>query len=202
MTLTEEQIDSIRNILIAEGIQNESLTDDLLDHICCVVEVLVKRGKSFEDAVNEAIVDLAPNGLIELEIQTRYLLNSKRIIIMKKLMYSAGFIGAVLISLGSLFKIMHWPSANILVISGMIAFLLFFVPLFALDRYKVEASRAMSAKIKIIVGSISAFLIGLSVVFKMMHLMGASIMLVLGVGLFTFGFLPFLFFSLYKKSIS
>ncbi|HKK38480.1 MAG TPA: hypothetical protein VJ949_03635 [Cryomorphaceae bacterium] len=202
MTLTEEQIDSIRNILIAEGIQNESLTDDLLDHICCVVEVLVKRGKSFEDAVNEAIVDLAPNGLIELEIQTRYLLNSKRIIIMKKLMYSAGFIGAVLISLGSLFKIMHWPSANILVISGMIAFLLFFVPLFALDRYKVEASRAMSAKIKIIVGSISAFLIGLSVVFKMMHLMGASILLVLGVGLFTFGFLPFLFFSLYKKSIS
>lgn len=121
---------------------------------------------------------------------------------MKKLMYSAGFIGAVLISLGSLFKIMHWPSANILVISGMIAFLLFFVPLFALDRYKVEASRAMSAKIKIIVGSISAFLIGLSVVFKMMHLMGASILLVLGVGLFTFGFLPFLFFSLYKKSIS
>jgi len=202
MSLTEKQIDSIRNILIAEGIQNESLTDDVLDHICCVVEVLVKRGESFDSAVDEAIVDLAPNGLKDLEIQTRYLLNSKRIVIMKKLMYSAGFIGAVLISIGSLFKIMHWPSANIMVISGMIAFLLLFVPLFALDRYKVQASKAMSGKIKILVGSISAFLIGLSVVFKMMHWMGASVLLVLGVGLFTFGFLPFLFFSLYKKSIS
>jgi len=202
MSLTEKQIDSIRNILIAEGIQNESLTDDVLDHICCVVEVLVKRGESFDSAVDEAIVDLAPNGLKDLEIQTRYLLNSKRIVIMKKLMYSAGFIGAVLISIGSLFKIMHWPYANILVISGMIAFLLLFVPLFALDRYKVQASKAMSGKIKILVGSVSAFLIGLSVVFKMMHLMGASVLLVLGVGLFTFGFLPFLFFSLYKKSIS
>ena len=202
MSLTEKQIDSIRNILIAEGIQNESLTDDVLDHICCVVEVLVKRGESFDSAVDEAIVDLAPNGLKDLEIQTRYLLNSKRIVIMKKLMYSAGFIGAVLISIGSLFKIMHWPSANIMVISGMIAFLLLFVPLFALDRYKVQASKAMSGKIKILVGSVSAFLIGLSVVFKMMHLMGASVLLVLGVGLFTFGFLPFLFFSLYKKSIS
>ena len=202
MSLTEKQIDSIRNILIAEGIQNESLTDDVLDHICCVVEVLVKRGESFDSAVDEAIVDLAPNGLKDLEIQTRYLLNSKRIVIMKKLMYSAGFIGAVLISIGSLFKIMHWPSANIMVISGMIAFLLLFVPLFALDRYKVQASKAMSGKIKILVGSVSAFLIGLSVVFKMMHWMGASVLLVLGVGLFTFGFLPFLFFSLYKKSIS
>ena len=202
MSLTEKQIDYIRSILIAEGIRNEALTDDLLDHICCVVEVLVKRGESFDNAVGEAIVDLAPNGLKDLEIQTRYLLNSKRIVIMKKLMYSAGFIGAVLISIGSLFKIMHWPSANIMVISGMIAFLLLFVPLFALDRYKVQASKAMSGKIKILVGSVSAFLIGLSVVFKMMHLMGASVLLVLGVGLFTFGFLPFLFFSLYKKSIS
>jgi len=202
MNLTEEQIIFIRKTLSDEGIQNESLTDDVLDHICCVVEVLLKRGKTFDEALNEAINDLAPNGLKDLEIQTRYLLNSKRIIIMKKLMFSAGFIGALLISIGSLFKIMHWPMANVMVISGMIAFLLLFVPLFALDRYKVQASKAMSAKIKISIGFISTFLIGLSVVFKLMHWMGASVLLVVGVGLFSFGFLPFLFFSLYKKSIS
>ena len=202
MNLTEEQIIFIKKTLSDEGIQNESLTDDVLDHICCVVEVLLKRGKTFDEALNEAINDLAPNGLKDLEIQTRYLLNSKRIIIMKKLMFSAGFIGALLISIGSLFKIMHWPMANVMVISGMIAFLLLFVPLFALDRYKVQASKAMSAKVKISIGFISTFLIGLSVVFKLMHWMGASVLLVVGVGLFSFGFLPFLFFSLYKKSIS
>jgi cation transport ATPase len=202
MNLTEEQIASIRAVLIEEGMQHESLTDDVLDHICCVVELLLKRGKNFDEALNEAIDDLAPNGLKDLEIQTRYLLNSKRIMIMKKLMFSAGFIGAVLISIGSLFKIMHWPMANVMMISGMIAFLLLFVPLFALDRYKVQASKAMSTKVKISIGFISTFLIGLSVVFKLMHWMGASVMLVVGVGLFTFGFLPFLFFSLYKKSVS
>lgn len=202
MKLTEDHIITIRKILMEEGIENESLIDDVLDHICCVVEVLLKRGRTFDEALYEAIDDLAPNGLKDLEIQTRYLLNSKRIIIMKKLMFSAGFIGAVLISMGSLFKIMHWPSANILMISGMITFLLLFVPLFALDRYKVQASKAMSAKLKILIGVISAILIGVSVVFKLMHWMGAGVMLVVGVGLFTFGFLPFFFFSLYKKSVS
>ena len=121
---------------------------------------------------------------------------------MKKLMYSAGFFGALLISLGSLFKIMHWPNANWMVFVGMIAFLLVFVPLFALDRYKLQASKAVSVKFRFYAGVISAFLVGLSVIFKMLHLMGANILLVLGVGVFSFGYLPFLFFSLYKKSLS
>jgi len=202
MNLSEEQIIFIRKVLIEGGIQNESLTDDVLDHICCVVELLIKRGKTFDEALNEAIDDLAPNGLRDLEIQTRYLLNSKHTITMKKLMYLMGFLGAATLSVGTLFKIMHWPGADMASLIGVIILLLIFMPLWALDRYKYEVSKALSNKLKFFAGILSAVLIGLSVVFKVLHLQGASVLLVIGAFIFVFGYLPFLFFSLYKKSIS
>lgn len=202
MKLSEEQIIFIKKILIEGGIQNESLTDDILDHICCVVEVLLKRGKTFDEALNEAIDDLAPNGLKDIEIQTRYLLNSKHTITMKKLMYLMGFLGAATLSVGTLFKIMHWPGADMASLIGVIILLLIFIPMWALDRYKYEVSKALSGRLKFFAGILSAIIIGMSVVFKVLHLQGASILLVVGAFVFVFGYLPFLFFSLYKKSVS
>jgi hypothetical protein len=121
---------------------------------------------------------------------------------MKKLIYSVGFIGAATLSLGLLFKLMYWPAANVLSITGVITLLLVFVPLVALNRYKYEVSKALSARFKFFAGIAASLLVGLSIVFKTFHLMGAGVMLVLGVFVFVFGYLPFLFFSLYKKSIS
>lgn len=202
MNLTEEQINFIRKTLSDEGIQNESLTDDVLDHICCVVEVLLKRGKKFDEALNEAITDLAPNGLKDLEIQTRYLLNSKRTITMKKLMYLIGFLGAATLSSGMIFKLMHWPGANVMSVAGLVALVFVFVPLLALDFYRYEVSKALSNRFRFFSGVIATVLIAVSIVFKMLHLQGASVLLVIGGFIFIFAFLPFLFFSLYKKSVS
>ncbi len=202
MSLTEEQIIFIRKTLSDEGIQNESLTDDVLDHICCVVEVLLKRGKTFDESLNEAITDLAPNGLKDLEIQTRYLLNSKRIITMKKLMYLIGFLGAATLSSGMIFKLMHWPGANVMSVAGLVALVFVFVPLLALDFYRYEVSKALSNRFRFFSGVIATVLIAVSIVFKMLHLQGAGVLLVVGGFIFVFAFLPFLFFSLYKKSVS
>lgn len=200
MKLSEEQIEVLALFLQSGGIRDGALFDDLLDHLICATRIEMKRGKSFESAMQKSVEELAPNGLQDLEAQTRYLLNSKRIIIMKKLMYAIGFIGAASLSFGSLFKLMHWPGANIMLLSGIILFLLVFVPLWAIDRYKVEISKALSTRLKFIGGVTSAVLVGLSVIFKTLHLQGANVLLVLGVLTFVFAFLPFLFFSLYKKS--
>ncbi len=202
MSLTEEQIIFIRKTLSDEGIHNESLTDDVLDHICCVVEVLLKRGKTFDESLNEAITDLAPNGLKDLEIQTRYLLNSKRTITMKKLMYLIGFLGAATLSSGMIFKLMHWPGANVMSVVGLVALVFVFVPLLALDFYRYEVSKALSNRFRFFSGVIATVLIAVSIVFKMLHLQGAGVLLVVGGFIFVFAFLPFLFFSLYKKSVS
>jgi hypothetical protein len=60
----------------------------------------------------------------------------------------------------------------------------------------------LSDKLKFILGSISRLVMAIAIAFKILHLPGADQLLILGTGLFTFGFLPFLFFSMYKKSIS
>lgn len=202
MKLSEEEIETIANRLKHGGVNMNSLFDDCLDHLCCAMEVELDRGKTFEKALDKSIHELAPGGLSELENQTRYLLNSKSIIIMKKLMYSLGFLGSASFAAGILFKLMHWPGANIMLISGIVALLLIFVPLWAVERYKVEISKAMSTKFKFIGGISAALMFGLSVIFKILHLQGASVLLVLSVFVFIFAFLPFLFFSMYKKSVS
>jgi cation transport ATPase len=202
MKLSPEQESIIENFVLAQGIKIPTLRDDLIDHLCCVVESELGKEKSFEQILNEAVKDLAPKGLQEIQHQTIFLLNSKRIIAMKKVLYFTGFIGSLALTAGVTFKLMHWPWANVLFIIGFLFLLLIFIPLLAIDRYKVSLSKAVSVKTKIIMGAIAAIITGLSGLFKMMHLQGADLLLMLGAFVFAFGFLPFYFFTMYKKSIA
>lgn len=202
MKLTPEQEGTIRDFVDAQGIKMKSLRDDILDHLCCVTESELGTGKPFEQLLEASVADLAPSGLIEIERNTIFLLNSKRIIIMKKLMYLIGFIGSVSLTGGTSFKLLHLPGANQLFMIGYLTLLLVFIPLVAFNRYKVAISKALSERLRIILGVASAVILGLAGIFKLMHLQGADWLLILGAIVFAFGFLPFFFFTMYKKSIS
>ncbi len=202
MKLSIEQEEHISNRVKAEGVNLESLHDDIVDHLCCVIESVHGKEKPFDHLLQEAITDLAPNGLKHLENKTLFLLNSNRIIIMKKLMYSIGFIGALSLTIGSTFKLMHWPMATMLSAIGFFLLLLVFFPMLAFDHYKVAISKTMTEKMKFIFGIASTAIVGIAGLFKFLHLQGASVLLVLGALVFAFGYLPFLFFTMYKKSVS
>ncbi|MDY8134095.1 hypothetical protein [Aquimarina sp. 2201CG5-10] len=202
MKLSAEQEDKIKSFVDKQGLKLRDLQDDILDHLCCVVESELKAGKTFDQSLQEAISELAPNGLIDLERKTFFLLNSKRIIMMKKLMYFIGFIGALTLTTGITFKLLWYPGANKLFIIGFLLLLLIFVPMLAIDRYKVAIAKALSERLKIILGCVSGVIIGLSGLFKIMHLMGAEILLFIGAFIFAVGYLPFLFFTMYKRSLA
>jgi len=121
---------------------------------------------------------------------------------MKKLLYLIGFIGALSFSVGTAFKLLHLPGAGILLLTGCVTLLLIFIPLLGIDRYKVKIAKALSERLKIILGVLSAMVIGASVLFKVLHLQGAELLLIVGTLLFAVGFLPFFFFTMYKKSIA
>jgi hypothetical protein len=53
-----------------------------------------------------------------------------------KWVFGFGFFLAMLISTGVLFKFMHWPFANILMLSGLFAFLFVYVPLYFFTRIR------------------------------------------------------------------
>jgi len=202
MKLSAQQIATIRDRIEGSAITIQTLRDDVLDHLCCVTEYKIERGKQFDAAFLEALDEFAPNGLDLIQRETMFLLNSTKIIRMKKIIYTIGLLSAIAVSLGWLFSVMHWPGAYQLFNYGFLGFLLLFVPMLAIDRYKVYLGQALSEKLRIILGSLSAIVVGLSLVFKLLHLQGADFLLLGGMLLFTFGFLPFLFFRMYKKSIS
>jgi hypothetical protein len=202
MKLSVEHIDIIRNRINESKISIQTLKDDVVDHLCCVVEYKIGKGKSFEIALAEAIRELAPKGLDDLQQQTVFLLQPSKIIFMKKLMYTIGLMSTVAMSLGWLSTTLRWLGGYQLFNYGFLAFFLLFVPMLAIDRYKVNVQKALSEKLRIIIGACSGIIVGISLVFKFLHLQGADILLVMGVLLFTFGFLPFLFFNLYKKAVS
>jgi hypothetical protein len=202
MKVSSEQIARIHEVIDQSSITIETLKDDLLDHLCCVVEVKMTNGSEFEISLKEALDELAPDGLNTIQRETIFLLNSTKIILMKKIMYSIGLITSIAMTMGILAKLLHWPGAEELFTYGFVGFLLLFLPMLAIDRYKHNLSKSLSEKLRIGLGYLSAFLIVFSIAFKLFHLEGANLLLLSGMCVFSFGFLPFLFFNMYKKSLS
>lgn len=202
MKLSVEQVESIRKQVDQSSINIESLRDDVLDHLCCVVEIKLERGKIFDNAIQEALHELAPNGLDEIQSETFFLLNSTKIILMKKVMYIVGLLSVMAFVTGWFFGIMHYPGAQELSLYGFSVFSFIYVPMLAIDYFKSNIRGSYPEKLKIIFGVASAFLIAVAVIFKLLHLQGSATVMFVGAGLCVFGFLPFFFFSMYRKSIS
>ena len=200
MRISKEQINFISATIDENGITIPTLKDDLIDHLCCVVESKMENGILFENALQDALREVAPHGLEAIQNQTLYLLNSPNKIFMRKIIFLIGFMSAIAVSIGWLFVTLSWPGGRELFNSGFLGLLMLFIPMMAVYRYKIFRPKAVSDKLRIVLGSASGFIIGLSLIFKVLHLQGADQMLVTGVLMFTFGFLPFLFFNLYRKS--
>lgn len=202
MKLSREQIGIIQERVESSKIGIQTLKDDIIDHLCCVVEDQLEKGKNFEQSLAEALGQLAPDGLNEIQHETIFLLNSTKIIAMKRFMYLIGMLSAMSFVLGWTFAMMHWPGATELSIGGFLGFTFIFIPLNTINYFKTKIQRALSEKLRLLTGIASAMIMASAIIFKLLHLQGADVLLLSGAFLFTFGFLPFLFFTMYKKSVS
>ncbi len=202
MQVSTDQLQALKAYIHQSNITITTLKDDLLDHICCVVEKKMGEGRGFDVAMKEAVNELAPEGLERIEQETIFLLSTTKYMRMKKIMFAVGLLSSISMTMGVTFKILHMPGAEELFNIGFFPFLLIFLPMIAIDRYKRNLAKATYEKLRMGSGFLSSIVIGSSVFFKIFHLQGADVLLLAGIGIFCFTFLPFLFFSLYKKSIS
>lgn len=121
---------------------------------------------------------------------------------MKKIMYIVGLLSAMTFVTGWFFGMMRFPGAFELQVYGSVVFFFIYVPMMAIDYFKTNTEGALPEKLKVILGLACALLLGVAGVFKLMHLAGTRTILIMGAITCIFGFLPFFFFSLYKKSVS
>ncbi len=191
--LSETQIDFILDDLSARGIERVSLQQDLLDHICCIIEQSLEDDGDFEHFYFQTITTFYEKELKEIEIETTYLLINKNYYVMKRIMLIIGATSTGILALGLLFKFMHWAGASaLIVLSVFLLSLLFFPLLFIL---KIKEKQQTTDKIILSVGTLSAMAISVGILFKIMHWPYANILIITAFLMMLLLFLPIYFFT-------
>jgi len=195
--INDKQIDYILNDIRRRGVEMEDLQYNLLDHICCMVEQDLKEGDDFESFYQRTIKQFFKKELWEIEEETITLLTFKNYYAMKKTMITSGAISVAMLIAGSLFKILHWPGAGMMLVLGIGILSLIFLPLM----FILRAREAPTSRDKLVtgLGTLVGILLCLSTLFKLMHWPGASILWLSTSAVSIFLFVPIYFFSGIRK---
>ena len=181
-------------------ITDVQLQSELIDHCCCTVEELMNLGLPCEEAIDRAFLRLAPDGLHEIEDAFNHIQTPLILTIMKKTVYFSGFVAAFCILIGLMFKIMHWPGATAILITGNLSLSVCLLAiLYGLLTNKTTFPRMTYSRI--LFGVVGGMLLASGIFFKIMHWPGANILLVIGMFLITFIFLPIFFWQLYRSEV-
>jgi len=76
-TLTDEQVDFIARVIRHHGIRLQDLQDNLLDHVCILVEQGLEQGGSFEEVLARVLRSCYRKELYELEEEALFLASVK-----------------------------------------------------------------------------------------------------------------------------
>lgn len=207
MTLTQEQLHKVLALLDKSSVTLPTLRDDLFDHLCCSIECRMTQGSDFENALAEALKELAPYGLNKIQIETNLILFSPNIDLMKKLTYSVGLVSSMMMAFGWVMNILHWPGSGSLSTLGLgtygfMSFVILFLPMLAIGRFRESSTLPGFEKTRIVSGLLSGFITVAAVIFKIFHMNGAHLLMIVGAFIFIFCFLPFQFYAMYKKAIA
>lgn len=191
--ISDQQIDYILNDISARGVEMESLQQNLLDHVCCIIENNLEENGDFESFYQKTIKTFYEDELWEIEEETLLLLTYKNYYTMKKVMINSGIAAATFFIIGSFFKFMHWPGASALILLGMAIGALVFLPLIFV--FKKNETTESKGKLVLGIGVINGILFCLYSLFKVMHWPGASMLWFATLGIFSLLFIPLYFFN-------
>lgn len=194
--LTDEQIDLISAYIRQNGVAQDDLHADLLDHVCTSIENLMDEGVNFDDAFAKTIKLFGPGGLKQVQQYTFELLTEMNEP-MKKVAFSFGLTSAILLLAGTIFKLMHWPGAGIMIVLGGALLALGYLPMLLV--HKLKESPKGDAPMHL-AGFVGLTLTTMGVVFKIMHWPGAGVILVGGMAIIGFLYIPIYFVKRFKSA--
>ncbi len=193
--LSDEQIDFIDDDIRNRGILLKELQENLLDHICCVIENEISEEEDFYKFYESVLPRFFKNELSEIQVETDNLLKFKNFYTMKKLLKISGIATVALTILGSLFKTFHLPGAGIFLLSWFITSVVFLSLLIIL---KLKDNEKLIDRIVISSGFLLAILIIGGLVFKVMHRPLAGVLLYSTI-VFTFIYVPVYFLTRFRR---
>lgn len=115
---------------------------------------------------------------------------------MKKFIYISGIASAIFMFLGAMFKVQHWPGANLFLIVSVLIFCVVFLPFALLSSYRSDTGKKYG--FLYIVSYVVFFIVFVSALFKILHWPGAGTLLIIGIPLPFVLFLPVYFIQTRK----
>jgi hypothetical protein len=193
----DDNYDRIKADLLSRGLTYERLIDDMLDHVCCMVEERMDAGSDFESSYNNVLDSIGEKRLPEIQHQT--LLNlDKKFQRMKNFTYIFGLSSAILTILGSFFKRMHWPGAGIMITVGLVLIVLVFLPLYFISNHREQVEK--KNPVYAIVGYLTIALLLAAATFKIQHWPGAGWLIYSSIGFILIGFIPLYVVNVFQRS--
>lgn len=188
--LTEKEIEKISVDIDQEGLTYTLLKDELLDHICCDIEAEMELGLTFNEAYRKVKCVMGKKRIRQIQDETLYLI-SKKYRIMKKLMYVLGIAVPILIVIGAIFKVYHWPGAGAIISLALGTTAVLFLPVFVMVR--IRDTRRQEDKVPLglyLTGMIAGMLTIIGALLKIQHLPGGGPCISLGLFGLAAVFLP------------
>jgi hypothetical protein len=193
--LSDKEVEIIADVITEAGVTFKSLQDDLIDHIACIIEDEMEKGKSFQDALNNARTIFTNEELENTQESTLYLLTlkSKK---MKKTAGLTGIVASISVLIGVFFKLMHWPGASILLLIGLVLAALIVLPLMAF--VSLHKNDSMLNYVGILSAYLGGIILTLSALFKMFHWPYANMLSSIGFTLICLVAIPLFLIKSYK----
>ncbi len=190
--LTDTELIALNREIERSGLTYTELQKELLDHLCCDIEAKMDEGIEFIRALDEVKKEIGSDGIKNIQEDTLLLINQKYRI-MKKFMYILGTIAPSMVIIGTIFKIMHWPGASVLLSLGLFLLAAVYLPVFVSIRIRDTRNEGKPVNMAMyVMGMVSGIIFIAGALFKIMHWPGAGIMILLS-GLVTVAvFIPLL----------
>ena len=116
---------------------------------------------------------------------------------MKKILYLIGLLSTAFTFLGSIFKIMHWPGASVMIIIGAFSFAFIFIPLLIFIKFKEVIF--LFVKFIYSIGVVLGTILMIGLIFKLMHWPWATVLMLSSIVIFNFVYIPVYFLSRFKR---
>lgn len=174
--LAANQIKHIEDRIAQASIKNSSLSIDILDHVCCMIEERMDLGWEYKKAEKEVFNEIGVLQMKAIEQETNILTQNR--IIMKKRTKIIGLIAVVLLVAGFTMKQLHLQGAGITWAVGVLTAVFGFALFLMLDRFSYE--KTSLGKVNGIIGFLGAGCFILGAGLKLLHWPGAFYLAVAG----------------------
>lgn len=197
-SVTEEQVEFILKDIETRGVVLEDLRDNLLDHMCCIIEEEMDEKEDFNVFYESVLPRFFKDNLQEIQVETDNLIKFKNFYSMKKIMKISGIATVFFTTMGAILKTFHLPGAAVNIVLGGFIFSLIFLPLLIAIKFRDEESKVDKAVFSF--GFLIAMILSAGLIFKLMHWPFANVMMLSSTVTFTFVYVPLYFFTRVRRA--